>query len=81
MIFMGQPPVFFGNLEKKHNRWAKSQTKSTLLKIRIQASPDYRFWIIYIGDIYQETVFFAKQGLQNWKNGDIYKKLNKTAPH
>ena len=59
----------------------KSQTKSTLLKIRIQASPDYRFWIIYIGDIYQETSFFAKQGLQNWKNGDIYKKLNKTAPH
>lgn len=35
----------------------KSQTKSTLLKIRIQASPDDRFGIIYIGDIYQETVF------------------------
>lgn len=59
----------------------KSQTKSTLLKIRIQASPDDRFGIIYIGDIYQETVFFAKRGLQNWKNGDICKKLNKTAPH
>ncbi|KIP54751.1 hypothetical protein ST43_10610 [Prevotella pectinovora] len=40
MMFMGQPPVFFGNLDKET---VKRQTKSILLKNKIQASPNDRF--------------------------------------
>ena len=40
MMFIGQLPVFFGNLDKET---VKSQTKSTLLKSKIQAGPNDRF--------------------------------------